>query len=244
MPNLLDTEAIASANLALREGCDWQTVSMRYCTTAIDLFYCAARVTSSEKSEGDALELSHIQALGIRCLNNLGACSDLIVRGYYQQAAVLVRDLLETSFLLDLFSRAPQHLRPWIDLGKDAGKKTYRPFKVRTLLEELDGQQVDARQRLYEIYSSSGTHPNSDGLGIISPEGITMVGPFSDRERLIVLTYDMTRFGVMAAQHLCQWIVAADLLEDDAYHALGAACERITTAFLSLSEHLSGAPKD
>lgn len=242
MPNLLDTGEIAAENLRMREACAWQTASMAYCTTAIDLFACAARVTSASQSEDDTLELSHIQALGVRCRNTVGACSDLMVRGYYQQAAVLVRDLLETSFLLDLFSRAPEHLRPWIELGKEAGKKNYKAVNVRVLLEALDGQKVEARQRLYDIYSTNGTHPNSDGIGLISPKGITMVGPFSDRERLIVITYDLTRFAVMAAQHLCQWIVKAELQEDDAFHNLSAACEGITAAFISLNDHMSGAP--
>lgn len=63
-----------------------------------------------------------MQTLGIRVLNTIGAADELLVQGYFQQTAILVRDIMECSFLLDLFSRAPEHFQPWIDMGLEAGK--------------------------------------------------------------------------------------------------------------------------
>jgi hypothetical protein len=233
---IIVTDEILSRNLEFRDTCEWQLQSMRLCTTAVDTFAAASDV-EIEDEEGVALI-----RLGLRCLNSIGAADDLMLNGYYQQCAVLIRDLIECSFLLDLFSREPQHLVPWIAMGDRAGLDGYGPKHVRKLLKKLDGVDHTARDEVYQFYSREGTHPTAVGVVFTSPDGMTRRGPFPDRTRLLGLTYEMTRFGVMAAQHLVQWIVHRELPEGDAYARLAAACEANTVAFMSLNEHLKKIP--
>jgi hypothetical protein len=232
---IIMTDQIEAANAKTRHSNAWQLRSMSYCTTAVDLFFAASGVEINDE-EGVAMI-----RLGLRCLNDIGAADRLMIAGYYQQAAVIIRDLIECSFLLDLFSRAPEHLRPWIELGEKAGLEGYRPKQVRDLLRELDGVDHTARDDLYRFYSREGTHPTAAGLVFTSPDGMTRRGPFDDPARMLGLTYELTRFSVMSAQHLCQWIVKLDLAEGPAYQALGKACEDITAAFMSLNDHLKKA---
>ena len=53
--------------------------------------------------ETDDEDLKLIQVLGIRMFNAFGASLKLCCSGYYQNAALILRDVLETVFLVDLF---------------------------------------------------------------------------------------------------------------------------------------------
>lgn len=79
---------------------------------------------------------------------------------------------------------------------------------------------------------------------LIAPENLVHVGPFVDEERLLGLTYDLTRFAGLAAQHLCQWIVTVDLVEGKDYDGLGQSCEASSQAFMTLNKHLKAVPID
>ncbi|MGV8955473.1 MAG: hypothetical protein ACOH2M_30540, partial [Cypionkella sp.] len=112
---------------------------------------------------------------------------------------------------------------------------------VRDLLNEIDGVGREVRGRIYSFYSRQGTHPNAAGVGLIAPNRAVEIGPFADAVRLKGLTYDLTRFSVLAATHLCQWIVSVDLTDDAAFHRLGQRCETIKDLFFQLDAHLKNA---
>lgn len=243
---LISVEAIQAEMAALRDRDPWQLECMRLCTVAIDLFAAAAVVTITPQHDSGQAERELVaqQVLGIRVLNSMGAADELILQGFFQPAGIMIRDIVECSYLLDLFSRAREHLPKWIALGQEAGLKEYRPGQVRDLLNAIDAVDREARQAPYTFYSRYGTHPNSEAVGLIAPEGAVYIGPFVDETRLIGLTYDLTRFGVLAAMHLSRWMIEADLAEDGAYKKLGDACVDIQNAFLGLNAHLKALPRD
>jgi hypothetical protein len=241
---LVSATAIQAEMAALRDGDPWQLECMRLCTVAIELFSAAAAVTISPRNDDGRAEqeLVALQVLGIRVLNSMGAADELILQGFFQPAAIMIRDIVECSYLLDLFSRAREHLPKWIALGQEAGLKEYKPGQVRDLLNAIDGIDRKARQAPYTFYSRYGTHPNSEAVGLIAPEAAVHIGPFVDETRLIGLTYDLTRFGVLAAMHLSRSMTTVDLVENQAYQALGKACVAIEKAFLGLNAHLKAFP--
>ncbi|WP_332700501.1 hypothetical protein [Devosia sp.] len=243
---LVNAAAIQQEMLALRGRDPWQLECMRLCTVAVNLFVAAAGVTIVARgNNGQAQsELVSQQVLGIRVLNSLGSADELILQGFFQPAGIMIRDIVECSFLLDLFSRAPEHLPKWIALGQEAGLKEYRPRQVRDLLNKIDGIGENARQKPYTFYSRYGTHPNPEAVGLIAPGGEVHIGPFLDETRLIGLTYDLTRFSVLSAEHLCRWIIAVDLIEDAAYGRLADACMAIEAAFMTLNDHLLKVPRE
>ena len=61
---------------------------------------------------------------------------------------------------------------------------------------------------------------------------------------MIGLTYDLTRFAVLAAMHLSRWMIEADLVEEGTYKKLSDACVNIQSAFLDLNAHLKALPRD
>lgn len=242
---LVSAEKIHSQMSTLRERDPWQMECMRLCTVATGLFNAAAEVarTPQDHDSQEERELVSQQVLGIRVLNSIGAADVLILRGFYQPAGIMIRDIVECSYLLDLFSRRPHHLPKWIALGKEAGLKEYRPSQVREMLNVIDGIGRETRQGPYTFYSRYGTHPNSEAVDLIAPEGAVRVGPFADETRLIALSYDLTRFSVLAAIHLSRWLRNANLRSDQAYHSLEIARTRIEDGFMNLNEHLNRVPR-
>lgn len=241
---LVGVDAIEAEMVALRNRDHWQLECMRLCTVAIDLLAAAAAVTIKPVNGDDQAERELVaqQVLGIRVLNSIGAADELILQGFFQPAGVMIRDIVECSYLLDLFSRAPEHLPRWMALGQEAGLRDYKPGQVRDLLNAIDGVDRAPRQVPYAFYSRYGTHPNSEAVGLIAPEGAVHVGPFVDETRLIGLTYDLTRFGVLAAMHLSRWMIVIDLIDNQAYKELGDACVEIEKAFIGLNAHLKAIP--
>lgn len=153
---IVETSAIKSASLEIQHADAWQLECMRYCTGAVDLFRDAAQVVANTNNKEVRRNLVTMQTLGIRVLNSIGAADELMLQGFYQPAAIMIRDIVECSFLLDLFSREPEHLPKWIALGKTAGLKGYRPKTVRKMLNKLDSIDSDIRDEVYSFYSQHG----------------------------------------------------------------------------------------
>jgi hypothetical protein len=61
-----------------------------------------------------------LQYLGIRLFNTAGASIKLALSGYYQKAFHQVRDVLETSFLVDYLSTYPEKIDKWRRADKKA----------------------------------------------------------------------------------------------------------------------------
>lgn len=68
----------------------------------------------------DNQDLKVIQLLGVRTLNSFGAGLKLALSGYRQNCALLMRDVIETAFLLDYFSKDRSLITCW----KFANKRT------------------------------------------------------------------------------------------------------------------------
>lgn len=241
---IVDTRAIHDQMMAWRATDKWQLQCMDFLNDVIDVLHAVAKLKYNGADEAEGHRLVVIQTLGIRILNSIGAADELLAQGYFQQTAILVRDIMECSFLLDLFSRLPEHLQPWIDLGLDAGKKDYSPIKVRKMLEGLDGPEAAVRQQLYGFYSAHGTHPNSKGIIFIAPENAVEIGPFADERRLVGLTGDITRMSILAATHIGRWLLVSgiDLAEGEEFDTIGVLLEKINVRFLELGALLAHMP--
>ena len=239
---LLSTDAAKQAHTALHLQHPWTEQAKKTMGVAIDLFTVAAQVKYQGNDKDEAHRVVVIQMLGIRVLNSTSATTDLISSGYFQQAAMLIRDVLECAFLLDLFSRRPEHLQPWIESGLGAGKDSYQPWKVRALLDEIDGPGGAIRSKHYGFYSRYATHPNSGGLIFIAPEDRAIeIGPFVNAKLMLFLILDLTRFVVLAAQHLAMWFrtEGINLAEGADFDAFSAAFDANSQNFLALNAFIN-----
>jgi len=58
-------------------------------------------------------DLKVIQVLGMRTFNVFGAALKLSLSGYHQNSALILRDVLETTFLIDYFSSNRTQIERW-----------------------------------------------------------------------------------------------------------------------------------
>jgi hypothetical protein len=122
--------------------------------------------------------------LGVRCFNSCAAALCLIRCGHWQPAIMVTRDLLETQFLLDLLASDATKLSEWMTLPEKKRNEQFKTVKVREALDARDRFTEKKRASRYKLLSTYGAHPTPEGIYIISPDGMTQIGPFPDQKIL------------------------------------------------------------
>src|SRR3546814_17785988 len=91
-------------------------------------------------------DIKVIQVLGMRIFNALGAALKLSLSGYHQNSALILRDVLETTFLIDYFSSNPEKIKCWRSADKKISMKEFSPVKIREALDARDGYTEKKRR--------------------------------------------------------------------------------------------------
>lgn len=136
-----------------------------------------------------------VQLLGIRLFNAGATALKLALAGYYQTGFSLIRDLLETTHLLDYFLHDPSAITIWQD-GGAAAKKKFQPQTVRDALDKRDGFTKGKRAEIYQRYCVYASHPTYAGILLVAPKasGLATYGPFFDEPSLGHLLMDLAKF--------------------------------------------------
>lgn len=147
-----------------------------------------------------------VQLLGVRMFNATGACLKLLLSGYYQNAATLMRDVLETTGLVDYFALDPGRIARWRTLDDRGRWKEFQPVVVRRELAKRDDEKMRAqRNETYKILSTYASHPSPQGFRMIrkAPGGLHEVGPFFDGKALSALVAETAKIMLPASTHFC-----------------------------------------
>jgi hypothetical protein len=101
-----------------------------------------------------------------------------------EKSALILRDVMETVFLLDLFAGDRPLIERWRFADKKARMKDFSPVKVREALDARDGFTSKKRFEMYELFSELAGHPNMKSSWMMRPQkdGDAVIGPFR-RER-------------------------------------------------------------
>ncbi|KAA2237645.1 hypothetical protein [Salinarimonas soli] len=153
---------------------------------------CMAFAKQHEGRHDDELT---IQLLGIRLFNASSASLKMLLSGYYQVAASIQRDILETAFLLDYFQTRPDQVRRWRECSEADRKKEFSPFKIRVALDERDGFKEKKRADAYEMFCSLAAHPTVIGFSLLrkTGENLHQAGPFFDAGLVDVSMQELSR---------------------------------------------------
>ena len=143
-------------------------------------------------------DLKVVQMLGMRTFNAFAAGLKLMLSGYHQNGALILRDILETAFLLDLFNGDRSLIARWRFADKKAHRKEFSP-KVREALDRRDGTTSMKRFEMYEMFSELAGHPNMNSSLMMRPEkgGDAFIGPFME---ITTLQAGIAEMGRLAAQ--------------------------------------------
>jgi hypothetical protein len=143
---------------------------------AMDVLDCFRQMPTEDE------DLKVIQVLGMRQFNALAASIKLMFSGYTQISAMIMRDILETVFLVDLFNRDKPAITRWRSATKKERLQEFRPVKVREFLDDQDGFTNKRRAALYDMFSELAGHP---GIAMLRPKNIdARSGPFLDPSAL------------------------------------------------------------
>lgn len=158
----------------------------------------------------DDENLKIIQVLGMRIFNALGASLKLALSGYSQNSALILRDVLETVFLLDYFSSDTLLIELWRLAEKKTRMKEFGPVKVREALDARDGFTEKKRFAQYEMFSELAGHPTMKSVLMMRPEreGNAVIGPFIESTSLEAIISEMGRLAVQVGEKLNHFLQA------------------------------------
>jgi hypothetical protein len=144
-----------------------------------------------------------LQLLGARLFNGAGASIKLLLSGYYQAAASLAREVLETSFLVDLLANDHNKVERWRTIPDKKRKEEFSPRRVREALDLRDQFTSKARAQHYSLLSGLASHPTPNGFRLLrpGPNQLAKIGPFFNPETLGAVVHELGRIVVPAASH-------------------------------------------
>ena len=157
---------------------------------------------STNPISGEDENSKAVRLLGMRLFNGCAAAFQLIVSGYYQAAAMVMRDLLETGFLLGYFRHDRSKIAEWRNADDATRKKAFAPVKIRIALDEKDGFTEKKRAAAYELLCELASHPTYRGLQMLAPKGQAHhCGPFFDSSALKPLIEELVKLAIQAGQN-------------------------------------------
>ncbi|MBA4033537.1 MAG: hypothetical protein C0480_02880 [Bradyrhizobium sp.] len=148
--------------------------------------------------------------LGMRTFNAFAASIKLALSGYHQNSALILRDVLETVFLLHLFAGEPSLIERWRFADKKARMKDFSPLKVREALDAREGSTSKRRFEMYELFSELASHPNMKSSWMMrrQKDGDAVIGPFMEAASLEAIIYEMGRLAVQVGEQLDRFFPA------------------------------------
>lgn len=155
------------------------------------------------KMPTDDEDLKVVQALGFRIFNAVASAIKLMMSGYSQTSAMLLRDVLETVFLLDLFRTDRPAIARWRKADAKTLRQEFAPARVRKTLDDRDGFTSRKREELYRLFSELAGHPSMKGFSMLRPKGMgAHMGPFLDPSALEATVSELGRLAVQVGEHI------------------------------------------
>ena len=153
-------------------------------------------------------DLKVVQLLGMRVFNAFCACVKLAISGYGQASVLVLRDALETTNLLDLFSRDGDSVERFRFSGTKAEVREFSPFEVRLALDERDGREDRGREKQYKMLSELAAHPTMKSAFLMRTHknGDAVSGPFVEPEFLEAVVCEFARIAGQAGEVLDRFI--------------------------------------
>ena len=155
----------------------------------------------------DDEDIKVIQVLGMRTFNAFGASAKLGLSGYSQNSALIMRDILETVFLLDLFWDDRASIERWRAADKRERMREFSPLRVREALDARDGFKGKKRAEIYEFLSELAAHPTMKSVFMMRPQqgGDAVIGPFIEPATLEAVLAELGRLAIQAGEVLNQF---------------------------------------
>lgn len=121
-----------------------------------------------------------VKLLAVRMFNAFSSSLSLMLSGYHQNSAILMRDKLETLYLLDYFSTFREKIEAWRFAEGKTKREKFSPLAIRIALDTRDGDQSGKRAERYKMFSELAAHAGMHSQHMLKSEkgGDILMGPF------------------------------------------------------------------
>ena len=189
-----EEERLRAESAKLIDANEHLAAHMRLVQEAMNVFYALTKGHSHQADD----ELT-IQMLGIRLFNGASSAVKLGMSGYYQTALDQVRDIIETSFLLDYFRTNPDKITIWKNADRRQRQDQFGPVKIRMALDDRDGFEQRKREEMYRLFSEHASHATYRGFRMTTKDNLGEIGPFLNAEILQALVEELAKHFSYAA---------------------------------------------
>ncbi len=167
---------------------------------------------------GDAEDEKTVTLLGLRVFNDFASCWKLASTGYFQSATMMLRDVIETTNLVNAFHNDPELIEKWREADGKMRKQKYSPFQIRMLLDKHQGWEKSRRSEIYEMFCNLASHPTTEGFEMLRPDGkLAHNGPYFNPKTLRAVIEEA---GKLAAQAGVAFVIWLDPLNESARPAI------------------------
>ena len=194
-------EILRERGLAIVRRDDSLGMHLRVVEQAMDLADLLRQIPTEDE------DLKVVQVLGMRTFNAFGASLKLPLSGYGQNSALIMRDILETVFLLSLFNSDRALIEHWRLADEKEVRRKFSPAAVRKALDKRDGFEKRKREEIYRMFSELAAHPTmkSDRMMRPRPDGDAVSGPFIESSSLSAVLFELGRLAVQIGNTLVQF---------------------------------------
>jgi hypothetical protein len=156
----------------------------------------------------DSEDIKVIRIFGMRCFNSFASALKLVMSGYSQTSALVLRDVLETVFLIDLFRTQHSFIAEWRFADKKTLRERFSPASVRKALDKRDGNTDGKREKLYTLFCELAGHPTMKSDWMLRPQkdADALIGPFIEKEPLTAVLSEMGKLAIQAGELLNQFV--------------------------------------
>jgi hypothetical protein len=143
-----------------------------------------------------------IQLLGIRLFNTSAGAVQGVMGGYYQNSVMLLRDLLEVTFLIDFFGSNRERIAEWRGCTENERNKKFPAILVRKALDDRDSYTNRKREAHYKLLCSLGAHASWEGFELLRPVpgGDAQVGPYFAERAFDATASELAKICITAAE--------------------------------------------
>jgi hypothetical protein len=141
-----------------------------------------------------------IQFLLIRLFNSGSSAMKLLMSGYYQSTVMVMRDILETTFLLDYFHSNRSQIAVWRKCDERKRSNMFAAWKIRKVLDDRDGFTEGKRDAAYRLLCEFGSHPTYKGFRMLTAAGsdLGIIGPFFELKSLDAVLSELAKVMMQA----------------------------------------------
>ena len=160
---------------------------------------------------GETEDEKTVTLLGLRIFNDFASSWKLASTGYFQSAAMQLRDIIEATNLVNAFYNDRSLIEKWRLADGKTRKQKYSPFQIRLLLDKHQGWSKSRRAEIYEMFCNLANHPTTEGFEMLRPDGkLAHNGPYFNPKIFRAVIEEAGKLAALTGIAFVMWLDNTD----------------------------------